>query len=186
MTDSPQISVVSPVYGCRDCLQKLADEVSKALDGAGLSWELVLVDDCGPDRPWDLIEELAAADPRIRGVRLMRNHGQHLAIWAGLGAARGDWVSILDCDLQDDPSVIPALHAQALADQVDAVVVDRGNWKDSALRRLASRTFYKLTDLLAGFRLDNNVGNNNNNDNTGDDHNNENHQNGPNNPNINN
>lgn len=159
MSQFPTISVVSPVYGCRDCLTSLAAEVGRALDAAGLSWELVLVDDCGPDQPWSTIEGLAAADPRIRGVRLTRNHGQHLAIWAGLAETRGDWVAVIDCDLQDEPSAIPRLYEQAMSEQTDAVVVNRGNWKDSRFRRFASRAFYKITDLLGGIRLDNNVGN---------------------------
>lgn len=159
MHQSPLISVVSPVYGCRDCLEKLAAEVGQNLDAAGLSWELILVDDCGPDQPWSTIEALAAADPRIRGLRLTRNHGQHLAIWAGLAEARGDWVAVIDCDLQDEPSAIPKLYEQAISEQTDAVVVNRGNWKDSRFRRFASRAFYKITDLLAGIRLDNNIGN---------------------------
>ncbi len=159
MRDRPLISIVSPVYGCRDCLRMLAIEVCNAFADKQLDWELVLVDDRGPDKPWDLIEELAESDPRIRGMRLTRNHGQHLAIWAGLAEARGDWVAVVDCDLQDDPAVVYELYLKAVAENVDAVVVDRGNWKDSWFRRFASRSFYKFTKILAGVNLDSNVGN---------------------------
>lgn len=158
MSDAPMISVVSPVYGCRNCLEALCDAVRAAFDRTGLTWELVLVDDRGPDDPWPLISELARLDPRICGVRLSRNHGQHLAIWAGLAEAKGDWVAVLDCDLQDDPAILPKLHEVALAGQAEAVVVDRGNWSDSAFRRLASRAFYRLIDVLGGVHM-NNVGN---------------------------
>ncbi|MFV0359656.1 glycosyltransferase family 2 protein [Tropicimonas sp.] len=156
--DFPLISVVSPVYGCRDCLEALVDMVRAAFLDSGLDWELILVDDRGPDAPWDLIVELAGLDGRVRGLRLVRNHGQHLAIWAGLAAARGDWVAVIDCDLQDDPAIIPALHAAAVKEGVDAMVVDRGSWSDSAFRRWASRTFYRMVDLLAGIQL-RNIGN---------------------------
>ncbi|MCB1337294.1 MAG: glycosyltransferase family 2 protein [Maritimibacter sp.] len=159
MTTSPVISIVSPVYGCRDCLEALVDGVAKAFDGTPLDWELVLVDDRGPDDPWAVIEDLAARDPRVVGIRLSRNHGQHLAIWAGLQAARGDWVAVLDCDLQDDPQVIPELHAKALAEKVDAVVVDRGDWIDSVARRQASRGFYWMIQKLSGLTLNHNIGN---------------------------
>ncbi len=159
MSGETLISIVSPVYGCRDCLERLAQEVEKTFAGSGLEWELVLVDDRGPDKPWDRIREMAAENRRIRGVRLTKNHGQHLAIWAGLQAARGDWTAVIDCDLQDDPSIIPALFEKAVAENVDAVVVDRGDWKDSWFRRFASRSFYKVTELLAGVRLNSNVGN---------------------------
>jgi dolichol-phosphate mannosyltransferase len=159
MTKRPLISIVTPVYQCRSCLEALADRVWTAFDGTDLDWELVLVDDRAPDEPWSLIEEMAARDPRIRGVRLARNHGQHLAIWAGLEAARGDWVAVIDCDLQDDPAVIPELYERAKRGDVEAVIVDRGEWNDTKFRRLASTVFTRSMRWLAGFNMDNRVGN---------------------------
>lgn len=152
---APTITVLSPVYGCRECLEALVERVRSSFESTSLDWELVLVDDRGPDEPWDLICNLAAQDPRVRGVRLARNHGQHLAIWAGLEAARGDWVAVIDCDLQDDPAVIPALHACAVENRADAVLVDRGTWSDSRFRRFASKAFYRIVDLLGGIHLQN-------------------------------
>ena len=152
------ISVVSPVYGCRKTLVELAARVEAAFAADGLDWELVLVDDRGPDEPWPVIADLAARNPRIRGVRLARNHGQHLAIWAGLEAARGDYVAVIDCDLQDDPAVIPELYQQMQGSDVEAVIVDRGSWSDSKFRRMASNSFYALIKWLAGVQI-NNVGN---------------------------
>ena len=151
----PLITVLSPIYGCRDCLQTLYERVRMAFDGVPLDWELVLVDDRGPDEPWDLICKLSQSDPRVRGIRLARNHGQHLAIWAGLEEARGEWVVVVDCDLQDDPSIIPQLHQRALEAQVDAVIVDRGKWSDSRVRRVASNAFYRMIKLLSGIHLRN-------------------------------
>ena len=155
MTKGALISVVSPVYGCRDCLEKLAASVRQAFEGSGLDWELVLVDDRGPDQPWQLITELAEQDPRIRGVRLARNHGQHLAIWAGLGAARGDYVAVIDCDLQDDPAAIPALYQALSGTENEAVLVDRGSWNDSRFRRSASSLFYRIVRMLTGVEIKN-------------------------------
>ncbi|MGJ8590038.1 MAG: glycosyltransferase family 2 protein [Yoonia sp.] len=151
----PLVTVVSPVYGCRDCIEALAERVAVSFAGTDLEWELILVDDRSADAPWDLICNLAAEEPRIRGLLLARNHGQHLAIWAGLEASRGDWVAVVDCDLQDDPEHIPILYEKALADNVDAVVVDRGEWSDSKFRRLAANAFYKLVDRLGGISLKN-------------------------------
>lgn len=156
--DGPLISVVSPVYGCTGCLEALFDAIRDAFHGTDLAWELVLVDDRGPDDPWPLITELAKRDPRLRGVRLARNHGQHLAIWAGLEAARGNWVAVIDCDLQDDPAILPALYQKAVAERVDAMLVNRGSWNDSAFRRAASALFYRLIDALAGVQIKN-IGN---------------------------
>ena len=152
------ISVVSPVYNCRNCLRDLAEQVAASFAGTTLDWELVLVDDRAPDQPWELIEELSRQNPRIRGIRLARNHGQHLAIWAGLEAARGDYVAVIDCDLQDDPAVIPELHRRLLAEGVDAVIVNRGSWSDSRFRRMASRAFYAVVRSMTGIRIGN-IGN---------------------------
>lgn len=159
MSEKPLISIVSPVYGCRDCLRLLAEKTANAFAGTDLKWELILVDDCAPDMPWPVIEELAAKDSRVRGIRLTRNHGQHLAIWAGLEAANGDWVAVIDCDLQDDPAIIPTLYRAAVAQKVEAMVIDRGAWKDSFFRRAASRLFYRMIDLLAGVKMNSNIGN---------------------------
>lgn len=155
MSRGTLISVVSPIYGCRDCLEALADAVRYAFDGSGLDWELILVDDRGPDKPWSTICELAARDNRIHGLRLSRNHGQHLAIWAGLAQAKGDWIAVIDCDLQDDPSALPELYKAALERHVDAMVVDRGSWSDSWFRRTASRAFYRTVKLLGGISIQN-------------------------------
>ncbi len=154
----PKISVVSPIYNCRDCLVALAERVRETFADTGFDWELVLVDDRAADAPWGVISELAAKDARIRGVRLARNHGQHLAIWAGLEAATGDAVAVVDCDLQDDPIVIPQLWEALQAGEAEAVVVDRGEWSDSRLRRFASRSFYGVVKTLTGVRIDN-IGN---------------------------
>lgn len=151
----PLISVLSPVYGCMPCLGELVAQVREALDKAGLEWELILVDDRGPDEPWSLISELARADHRVRGIRLARNHGQHLAIWAGLEAARGEWTAVLDCDLQDDPAVIPCLLEIAQEGNVDAVIVERGRWRDNAFRRLAAQMFFRMVRALGGMRIEN-------------------------------
>ena len=155
MTKQPLITVLSPVYGCRDCLEKMVARVRETFENTAFDWELLLVDDRGPDQPWDLICQLSEQDPRVRGVRLARNHGQHLAIWAGLEAARGDWVAVVDCDLQDDPGAILDLYERAISEQVDAVIVERGSWSDSWFRRFASNSFYKTVRLLGGVHLRN-------------------------------
>jgi len=153
------ISVVSPVYNCTACLPEIVARVRAAFAERAEDWEIVFVDDRGPNEPWPVIQSLVAEDARVRGVRLTRNHGQHLAIWAGLAHARGDWVAVVDCDLQDDPAVLGALVDRACAGTADAVVVDRGEWRDSRWRRAASRSFYAGLAAVTGFRIDGNAGN---------------------------
>lgn len=158
MSNDQMVSVVSPVYGCKDCLIQLTAAVSGTLEHTPYDWELILVDDRGPDEPWDVITELSKKHSRVRGIRLARNHGQHLAIWAGLEASQGDWVVVVDCDLQDNPSYIPQLVEKVIFENVEAVIVERGSWSDSIFRRLSSRSFYCIVRALSGINLSN-VGN---------------------------
>jgi polyisoprenyl-phosphate glycosyltransferase len=111
---APVVSVVVPVYGCAECLRHLHERLTAALEGLVPSYEVILVDDRAGDGSWGEIERLANLDPAVRGVLLSRNFGQHAAITAGLSYARGEWVVVMDCDLQDPPEDIPRLYAKAL------------------------------------------------------------------------
>jgi glycosyltransferase involved in cell wall biosynthesis len=104
-----EISVVIPVYGCAGCLTALYERLCSVLESVLESWEIVFVDDRSPDGAWELLEDLARRDRRVRALRLSRNFGQHAAITAGLAEAHGRWVAVLDCDLQDPPEEIPRL-----------------------------------------------------------------------------
>ena len=101
--NGPQVSVVVPVYRSEDCLDKLVEALTAAFEESGRSHEIVLVNDCSPDRSWDKIVELAEQFPTIRGVNFRKNFGQDSALMAGLGVAKGDMVVIMDDDLQHDP-----------------------------------------------------------------------------------
>ena len=101
MVDVPDISVVVPVYGSDSTLVPLYKRVATAISGIPASFELIFVDDCGPGNPWAIISKMAQNDPRVTGLKLSRNYGQHNAIMAGINLARGRWVVIMDCDLQD-------------------------------------------------------------------------------------
>lgn len=149
------ISIVSPVYGCSECLEELYEKVKSAFPNNNLEWELILVDDRGPDDPWSTITKLSKIDHRVKGIRLSKNSGQHMAIWVGLQNSNGDWVAVIDCDLQDDPSIIPELFSTAIDQKVEAVIVNRGSWSDTWFRRAASRIFYNIVNLLAGVKLEN-------------------------------
>ncbi|GHD71428.1 glucosyl transferase [Luteimonas padinae] len=146
---APELTVVSPVYGCRGCLEELVDRVSAAAGTAVASCEILLVDDASPDDAWSRIEELAQTHPEVRGLRLSRNFGQHAAISAGLAHATGRMIVVMDCDLQDIPEEIPALLA-ALGQGVDVVLASRTERQDSILKKASSRTFYRLLGWLTG------------------------------------
>lgn len=148
------ISVVIPVYGCRQALPELHRRLVDALEGMDKSFEIVLVDDHCPQDSWQEIEKICAVDKRVIGIKLSRNFGQIRAITAGLDASRGDWVCVMDCDLQDRPEAIPLLYDAAIEDDYDAVFARRANRKDKALTKFLSRAFYKVYDYFTDGNYD--------------------------------
>lgn len=117
------LSIVVPVYRSQDCLEALVEAIARALEPAGLTYEVILVNDDSPDRSWSVIEELCQRHPHIVGVDLRRNFGQDNAILVGLRLARGAAVAIMDDDLQHDPNDLPGLLAR-LDEGADVVYAD--------------------------------------------------------------
>ena len=141
------LSVVSPVYRAGVMVAELVQRLVQALEPLTADFEIILVDDRSPDDSWSRIETEMARDSRVRGVRLSRNFGQHRAITAGLDACRGEWVVVMDCDLQDQPEEIPALLAHAQTGY-DLVLAQRTERQDSWHQQLLSRLFYRLLSYL--------------------------------------
>jgi polyisoprenyl-phosphate glycosyltransferase len=154
----PHISVVSPVYQAEGCLGELYRRLRAALETLTEDFEIVLVDDASRDRSWQIVEELARADQRVKGIKLSRNFGQHFAITAGLDFARGDWVVVMDCDLQDQPEEIPKLYRKAREGN-DIVLARRHERRDSFLVRLRSKLFGMLYNYLGDIKVDSSVAN---------------------------
>jgi dolichol-phosphate mannosyltransferase len=155
---TPLISIVVPVYKAEECLDELYRRLAAALVTLTQEFELVLVEDCGGDGSWEKIKALAKQDPRVRGFRFSRNFGQHYGITAGLDQARGDWVVVMDCDLQDQPEDIPKLYHKA-QEGYDVVLALRTDRKDSLFKRLSSYLFFKLFRYLSGLDYDADAGN---------------------------
>ena len=154
----PLISVVIPVYKAEGCLYELYRRLKASLETINDDFEIVLVEDCGGDRSWQMILDLAKRDARVRGIQFSRNFGQHYGITAGLDHCNGDWVVVMDCDLQDRPEEIPRLYAKA-QEGYDVVLARRGRRQDPALKRFASWLFYKLFSYLADMDYDGETGN---------------------------
>lgn len=110
---SPILSVVVPVYRSQGTLEKLYVRVRDAIESVDPDFELILVEDCGGDDSWSVIERLAASDKRVHGIKLSRNFGQHAATICGIGRAQGKWVVTLDDDLEHSPENIPSLYRKA-------------------------------------------------------------------------
>lgn len=154
----PHLSVVIPVYKAEGCLYELYRRLRASLETITQDFEILLVEDCGGDRSWDIIRELAQADARVKGLQFSRNFGQHYGITAGLDHCDGDWVVVMDCDLQDQPEEIPRLYAKAL-EGYEIVLARRGQRKHSLLKQWTSRVFYATLNYLADMCYDPEVGN---------------------------
>lgn len=154
----PHISVIIPVYKAEECLDELYRRLTASLETLTADFEIVLVEDCGGDRSWPMILDLARRDARVRGIQFSRNFGQHYGITAGLDHCDGDWVVVMDCDLQDRPEEIPRLYAKAL-EGYDVVLGRRGARRDPPLKRITSWLFYKIFSYLADIEYDGESGN---------------------------
>jgi polyisoprenyl-phosphate glycosyltransferase len=149
----PRISVVTPAYRCAECIPELCRRLAAVLERIDSNFEIVIVNDASPDRDWEIIQELARADRRIKGINLSRNFGQHHAITAGVDHASGDWIVVMDCDLQDQPEEIVKLYQAATVQGHDVVFARRENRKDSLLKLVASRLFHLVLNRLVDIRI---------------------------------
>jgi dolichol-phosphate mannosyltransferase len=154
---SPVLSVVAPVFNEHGTLAELHRRLTAALATLG-SYEIVLVDDGSTDGSWDALLGLAARDPRVRLLKLSRNFGHQAALSAGLDAARGDAVVLMDADLQDPPELIPRL-VETWREGFDVVYAVRGDREGETRVRLASiALFYRLLHRISPTEIPRNVG----------------------------
>ena len=155
---NPLISVVSPEYKGEKMVRELVSRIFGSIRPVTEDFEIILVNDCSPDDTWIEICRECAKDKRVKGINLSRNFGQHYAISAGIAHASGDWVIVMDCDLQDDPAAIPELFRVATSGY-DYVQVRRINKKFGFWKRMTSNLFHKLFDWLSGAKTDAAIGN---------------------------
>jgi len=158
MTTSPHISVISPVYGAAELLKELVERIEKSVSKITDDYEILLIEDAGPDDSWKLIQEICETDSRVIGVQHSRNFGQQYALNCGLDLARGDWIVTLDCDLQDRPEEIVNLYNKA-QEGFDIVLASRKNRQDHWLKKWASYLFYRLLSYLTDTYQDPSVAN---------------------------
>lgn len=148
---SPRITVVLPCHNEQENLRPLISRIAAALATTGDTYEIVVTDDRSTDNSWNLLQELAAADPRIRVQRFVRNAGQSAAVWAGIQSARGDIIITLDADLQNDPADIPKLLAALKdADCATGSRVAARAQGDNVIRQISSRIANHVRNQLTG------------------------------------
>lgn len=147
------LSIVSPVYHGEKMLEELVQRIHAAIKPLTTNYEIILVNDCSPDLSWDKIVEICTRDKQVKGINLSRNFGQPYAITAGLSYAKGDYVAVIDCDLQNKPEDLPAMYRKA-KEGYDIVSARRVVREDTFLKRLSSATFHRVYDFLSGFKTD--------------------------------
>jgi len=158
MQDNIHISVVSPVYRAENIVSELVKQLKEQLSPITGDFEIILINDASPDNSWVEIEKETTKDKRVKGLNLSRNFGQHYAITAGLNFARGEWIVVMDCDLQDRPDEIPNLYHKAL-EGYDSVFAQRTERNDTLFKKLFSKLFYKLFSYLTDTKQDATVAN---------------------------
>lgn len=147
------ISIISPVYRSESLVATLVERISASVEQFTQDYEIVLVEDCGPDASWEKIVEQCKKNPKVVGIKLSRNFGQQYAIQAGLDAARGAWIVVMDCDLQDRPEEIPKLYQKGL-EGFDIVLASRKNRKDNFFKKFTSQAFYAVLSYLTDVKQD--------------------------------
>lgn len=158
MSNAIHLSVVSPVYRGEKMVAELVRRNVEALSAITDDYEIILVNDASPDESWQAIEAECKKNPRVKGLNLSRNFGQHYAITAGLSYAKGDWIVVMDCDLQDRPEDIPALYAKA-QEGYDIVFARRVVKHVGAWKRFSSVFFHSVFDWLSGSKTDPSIAN---------------------------
>ena len=158
MNQNPHISIVSPVYRAELFVEKLVSEIEKAVQSLNVTYEIVLVDDRSPDNSWGKMKQISAQNPNVKSIRLSRNFGQHPAIMAGLSHANGEWIVVMDCDLQDQPKEIIKLYNKTI-EGFDIVLARRTNRKDGFFKKLSSYVFHQIYGYLTDTKFDNTIAN---------------------------
>jgi dolichol-phosphate mannosyltransferase len=134
---SRELAIIVPVYDEEENILPMAREVSEAMKNVAIDYELVFVDDASRDSTWQRIQELRKSNPRIRGLRHLKNAGQSAALWTGILNTTTPLIATLDGDLQNDPADLPKLIAEIK--NVDFVCGVRTKRKDTWVRRVSSK-----------------------------------------------
>ncbi len=153
--NSPQISVVVPVFNEKESLPELLTRLGRALPQ---SHEILLVDDGSSDSSWDIIRQNADANKQIRGIKLSRNFGHQVAVSAGLDQANGDAVIVIDADLQDPPEVIGELILKWEAGFKVVYGRRRNRQGDGFFKKVSAAFYYRLLNRLSDYPLPLDVG----------------------------
>jgi len=152
------ISIVIPTYKGAESLLELHKRIEETFDKIEHEFELIIVNDNSPQDDWAVLRKIASTDTRVKGLSLSRNFGQHNAITAGLVHSSGEWIVVMDCDLQDQPEEIPRLLHKAL-EGFEVVLAQRTRRQDTWFKKTFSKLFYSVLGYLTDTKQDASIGN---------------------------
>ena len=156
-TEMAYISIISPVYRAEHLINEFVSRICAAVTQITDDFEIILIEDGSPDNSWAEIEKACQTNNKVKGVKLSRNFGQHNSISAGMELASGDYICLLDCDLQHNPDYIPQLY-QKIQEGYDIVYTKTIQRKHSSLKNLSAVLYYKFFTLIGGKSFDPNIG----------------------------
>ena len=142
-----EFSVVIPLYKCSGTLEELCDRLLLVFKKLNKEFEIILVNDASPENDWEIASKLSKTNKNIKSISLSRNFGQHPAIFCGLKYTSGNWIIVMDGDLQDQPEEIEKLYYKT-KEGFDIVVAKRTIRNDSFFKKLSSRLFYTFLSYL--------------------------------------
>jgi dolichol-phosphate mannosyltransferase len=146
----PALCLIVPCYNEEEMLPTFFEKVVPELETAtGGRWRILCVDDGSRDATFSLIAQRHTADPRVTGIRLSRNFGHQAAVSAGLAYAQGDYVAVIDCDLQDPIHVLIQLYRKAIEESLDVCYGIRGRRDASLALKFAYFVFYRIIERMA-------------------------------------
>jgi len=157
---NPLISIVSPIYNAESIIDELIYRIIASVETITNNYEIILVDDCGPDNSWNKIVKNSEKNSKIKGIKFSRNFGQHFAITAGIDQALGDYIVVIDCDLQDDPKYIIEMFEKAIGG-FDIVYTVKKKRKHSLIKNVTAYFFNSIFNYLVendNFKGNNNIG----------------------------
>ncbi|MEO3403689.1 glycosyltransferase family 2 protein [Mucilaginibacter sp. CAU 1740] len=144
------ISVVVPLYDEVESLPELTAWISRVMDENRFTYEVILVDDGSKDGSWDVIKQLQAANPFIKGIKFRRNYGKSAALNTGFIASKGDVVITMDADLQDSPDEIPELYRRITEEKLDLISGWKAKRHDPLSKTIPTKLFNAATRRMSG------------------------------------
>lgn len=147
------LSIVIPLYNEEESLPELEAWIRRVAEAEELDYEILMIDDGSSDSSWAVVQRLAEANPRVKGIKFRRNYGKSAALNVGFERAQGDVVITMDADLQDSPDEIPELYRLITEEHYDLI----SGWKkkryDPLSKTIPSKFFNRVTRFISGIQL---------------------------------